>query len=275
MIILILGERFINKHRACYLLPSASNVLYGSDAAPPLPAGYGDPLHTPSSNYEGWVQKWWKWLLPIDKNSNPANDPSGQFADANNADPDVYFLAGSIDRVATRTIGPSGAGGHFPNLSAAKAFLFPLVCVEWNGIEKEGYRGNLNGLSQIVTDEMDDLSYLKLTIDGGTSDETIVTAGNMLSFTTPIVLATGGVRAAPPTQVSYLVRIGSYFKADFAKPGAMSLFDTMYHPGVDCSTGGFWAFLKKGIFAAGSKHTINFKAQTNYYSTDITINLSL
>jgi hypothetical protein len=122
------------------MLKSARNLI----AAVALTLGVGQPawatvqIVSPGGDVAGqsqlyWAQAWWQWAMgvpqpydnPAPPNNpvppyNPLNDPSGQYAGANNNGP-VFFLAGNAiaGGVWTRTITvPEGKPVFFPVLNA-------------------------------------------------------------------------------------------------------------------------------------------------------------
>jgi hypothetical protein len=70
--------------------------------------------------YAEWTAKWFKWLLEIPSNNNPANDDTGKNCAVNQSDPNVWFLAGT----------PGGHAERTCTIPAGKAILFPIVA-EW------------------------------------------------------------------------------------------------------------------------------------------------
>jgi hypothetical protein len=94
----------------------------------------------PNSNpygqsFEKWTQKWWKWLLTLPKSTNPANDATGTYCAENQADPDVWFLAGTL----------GGTSNRHCTIPVSKAIVFPIIIDEQSFAEKP----ELNSDSQL------------------------------------------------------------------------------------------------------------------------------
>lgn len=49
--------------------------------------------------YGEWSARWWQWLLSIPRSKSPAFDRSGDNANVNQSDPNVFFLCQTIDSI--------------------------------------------------------------------------------------------------------------------------------------------------------------------------------
>lgn len=94
-------------------------------------------------SYTEWTVKWWRWLMSIPKDKNPALDQMGKCSSIRQIEPNVWFLAGTLGGHASRkcTI-PSG-----------RAVLFPIINIEASNKDTN------------VSNEMELVSYTKRHID--------------------------------------------------------------------------------------------------------------
>lgn len=67
-----------------------------------------------------WTRRWWRWLLTIPKNINPANDMTGEFISRSQNDPNVWFLAGTFGGSIERKC----------KIPFGKSILFPVINYE-------------------------------------------------------------------------------------------------------------------------------------------------
>jgi len=104
-----------------------------------------------------WSAKWWKWLMEIPQDQNPANDPTGAHCAINQNDTNVWFITGTLSGSAERTC----------NIPAGRA-LFLGDGIECSTIENpEAKTDDL--LKKCATDGMKtfrDPTSLKASIDG-------------------------------------------------------------------------------------------------------------
>jgi hypothetical protein len=87
-------------------------------------------MYSPSdeSEWNYWIQEWWKWLLSIPDDTNPCNDHTGQYCGINQTGKDdrkVWFLTGSHSRKCTRTC----------NIPSQKRILLPVANIETSFLE--------------------------------------------------------------------------------------------------------------------------------------------
>lgn len=87
-------------------------------------------VFTPNSKpynktYEEWNQKWWEWAQIEAIESNPIHDPTGENCAVNQADPNVWFLAGTTGGSVERSC----------TIPASKAIFFPLLNTECSTAE--------------------------------------------------------------------------------------------------------------------------------------------
>jgi hypothetical protein len=132
--------------------------------APPNSMPYG-------LSYGEWGAEWWKWVLGIPAAENPVLDPTGEFADVDQAGP-VWFLAGTLGDPTPleRTI----------TVPVGKAVFFPLVSfVYWGpddlpvaievaellGVDP-AHLSDEELLRLLANFSLVELSELRLTIDG-------------------------------------------------------------------------------------------------------------
>jgi hypothetical protein len=118
--------------------------------------GYFTPDSKPYSlSYGQWTVKWWEWFISIGTEANPAVDSTGEHADINQRDPDVWFLAGTLggNSVKRRCVIPSG-----------KSVLFPVINYEMNTLERPELKTE-NELIKHVEQDIDDILNLEAIID--------------------------------------------------------------------------------------------------------------
>jgi hypothetical protein len=106
--------------------------------------------------YGEWAAKWFKWLLEIPNENNPANDNTGKNCAVNQRDPNVWFLAGTPGgppAVRTCTIPPE------------KAILFPIISNECSFSEYPKLKTESELRIEVKSQE-DQVTNLRVTIDG-------------------------------------------------------------------------------------------------------------
>jgi hypothetical protein len=205
-------------------------------------------------SYKEWTEEWWKWLVGIPKDKNPANDASGQHGKQNQPKKDVWFLAGEIKGKAKRKI----------DIPEGRAILCPVVNYEWSGFEMLGLMHDAqsviagqhtitvedkNKLRELTKDYLDDMYSLDATIDEGEPNELKLYTGTLCNY-----------------------RLNSRsFDITFTKN---NIFNT--HSGTTtASADGYWLFIKKNVFKKGEKHTLWFRGVTQYYSTEVTYSIRI
>jgi hypothetical protein len=119
--------------------------------------GYFKPESTPyGQSYGQWTVKWWQWFAAIPAPANPAADETGQNAGIDQADRNVWFLAGTLGGKTVKRKCPIPAG---------RAILFPVINYEMNGLEKPQLRTESELVSHVQQDE-DDIINLDAIVDG-------------------------------------------------------------------------------------------------------------
>ncbi len=183
-------------------------------------------------SYRDWTQRWWNWFIRVPHHRHPAKDPSGNFAHTNQTDPKVFYLAGAVNRKATRTV---------KMIPKDKALLMGILVVENSLLEWPG--SNLNDLQKLSQAFSDDMISLKLVIDEGKENELVGWTGYLCK---------------------YRVR-SEAFELEFTE-------DNLYaHKGgkTMAAADGFWVFIKEKVFESGSEHSIEFKGEGEYYTTEV------
>lgn len=113
----------------------------------------------PGSTYAGksigeWSAEWWKYLLSIPADQNPALDPTGANANVGQDGP-VFFLVGTFDGASvTRDI----------TITSDKAILFPLF--NSVNISDPSNPETAEQLRVLVTQQVDAVTGLNASIDG-------------------------------------------------------------------------------------------------------------
>ena len=121
---------------------SVESMLFPSDSIP-----YG-------LSYADWIVKWWKWILSIPKEKNPAYDKTGKYVDEGQCHPKVMFLSGTFGGPVTRSCGvPSG-----------KSILMPIINYECSFADEPSIK-SVNGLKFKCENEIDDIKNLSFSID--------------------------------------------------------------------------------------------------------------
>jgi hypothetical protein len=105
-------------------------------------------------SYTEWTAKWWRWVLSIPVEDNPANENTGKNFAINQNDP-VLFLAGTLGGVAERNC----------TIPAGKAILFPILNFGGTLADEPAIKSEEELLS-LAKREMDVISNLEATVDG-------------------------------------------------------------------------------------------------------------
>jgi len=129
---------------------------------------YGVPL-------SAWTGKWWKWIRSIPKEINPAFDTTGQYCNAFQPYPNVWFLAGTF----------GGSVIRFCTLPYGKALFFPIITSVFSFVEDPDLKteDDLIGAARKDTDTVkrldlvvDDVSFVQLDkfrVSSGVFDDVI------------------------------------------------------------------------------------------------------
>jgi hypothetical protein len=121
---------------------SIETLLFPSDSKP-----YG-------LRYSQWIVKWWRWLLSIPKENNPAFDTSGVHASEKQQDPNVWFLAGTFGGSVVRKC----------KVPVGKAILIPIINYECSFADEPTIT-NQAELKLKCETEIDDIKNLFFGID--------------------------------------------------------------------------------------------------------------
>ena len=124
-------------------LSSNSCIIYPIDTKP---FGY---------SYSKWSERWWRWLLSVPLNTNPAFDLTGSNTKLNQAHPNVYFLCQTIEGAewipTRRTTVPEGS-----------AIFMPII--NWISVlDIDGK--NEEELHSVARDKMDKVANLEVEIN--------------------------------------------------------------------------------------------------------------
>lgn len=201
-------------------------ITYGIDERP-----FGD-------SYKDWTERWWNWFVGIPHHRHPAKDPSGNFAHTNQTNPNVFFLAGAVNRRAVRTV---------KKIPKDKAILMGILVIENSLLEWPG--NTINDLQKLSKAFSDDMISLKIVIDEGKESELVGWTGYLCKFRI----------------------ISEKFDLDFIP-------DNLYvrNGGKTLAAAdGYWVFLKEGVFGSGTEHTIAFEGIGEYYSTEAQYRLAI
>jgi hypothetical protein len=121
---------------------TAESLLFPSDSKP-----YGLTLSQ-------WTIKWWRWLLSIPKDKNPAIDISGTNLSDSQSDPNVWFLAGTLGGTAMRSC----------KIPFGKAIVMPVINYRYSFSDTPGINTE-KGLTLKCKKEIDDIKNLSFQID--------------------------------------------------------------------------------------------------------------
>ena len=114
----------------------------------------------PASNpygltYEEHVENFWKWILPISKDSNPWNDQTGEKCanGQSGSNSSVFYLSGNGGGKSERTC----------KVPAGKGLFIPISPMEIS--DKEAPNSSLEQLHSIAKSDQDSVTSLYLKID--------------------------------------------------------------------------------------------------------------
>jgi hypothetical protein len=110
-------------------------------------------------SWEDWTSSWWKWFFSTPKENHPAYDETGLKSEVNLLDPNVWFLAGTTEGRAERTI----------TIPAWKAVLLPVINVGTSYSENPSLRTEGEMMS-FVNAHMKDIAKKEAIIDGDKVD---------------------------------------------------------------------------------------------------------
>jgi hypothetical protein len=144
----------------------------------------------PGSTYAGktvgeWSAQWWKYLLSVPADQNPALDPTGVNGNVGQQGP-VFFLVGTFDGASVnRNI----------TVTADKAFLFPLF--NSVNISDPSNPETEEQLRLLVTQQIDAVTGLNASIDGVDISEPELFAHREPSPAFSVTLPDGNIFGAP------------------------------------------------------------------------------
>ena len=121
---------------------SAEVLLFPSDSKP-----YGLTI-------SHWTIKWWRWLLSIPKDKNPALDMSGTNLSESQTDPNVWFLAGTLGGAVMRNC----------KIPLGKAILMPVINYRCSFADEPAINTE-EELTLKCNKEIDDIKNLSFRID--------------------------------------------------------------------------------------------------------------
>jgi hypothetical protein len=110
-------------------------------------------------SYTLWIKLWWKWLISIPKERNPALDTTGQFCSVSQPYSNVCFLAGTFGGSVTRNC----------TIPYGKALLFPVINYETSFAYEPSVRTEKQ-LQELCLSEIDDIRDIYASIDGESID---------------------------------------------------------------------------------------------------------
>ena len=105
-------------------------------------------------SYPEWTIRWWRWLLSLPKDKNPALDSSGVYSGQGQKDPHVWFLAGTFGGFSERRC----------TIPKGKAILFPIINYECCFAEEPSITTDIQ-LESKCKSEIDDIKELFCRID--------------------------------------------------------------------------------------------------------------
>lgn len=105
--------------------------------------------------WQYWTTKWWQWFLSIPEDSNPAIDNTGEKSSVDQLNPNVWFLASTINGRAVRTV----------RIPPGKGVLFPIINVTISNSENPHLTTDQDLIS-FVNADMSDIVNKRANIDG-------------------------------------------------------------------------------------------------------------
>lgn len=110
--------------------------------------------HPYGVSFPKWTIRWWRWLLSLPKEKNPALDESGVYSELSQEDRNVWFLAGTFDGLVEREC----------DIPLGKAILMPIINYECSFAD-EPMVTTEKGLELKCKSEIDDIKNLTVIID--------------------------------------------------------------------------------------------------------------
>ena len=104
--------------------------------------------------FSQWIVEWWRWLLSIPKESNPAFDMSGSHVSEKQVNPNVWFLTGTFGGSVVRRC----------KIPLGKAILIPVINYECSFAEEQRVTTE-SELKLKCEKEIDDIKNLYFGID--------------------------------------------------------------------------------------------------------------
>jgi hypothetical protein len=131
-------------------------------------------------SYGEWAAEWWKWFssIPDDPIKHPSNDLTGRYCDANQNDPNMWFL--------TLTFGEGDIVDRSCTIPPGKSIFIPLLANDCSSAHNKIPSDEFLNCAKDQTDSISSSMYLKL--DNKTEFEVL---GNdranspLLNFTYP------------------------------------------------------------------------------------------
>jgi hypothetical protein len=105
-------------------------------------------------SYPEWTIRWWRWLLSLPKEKNPALDLSGVYSAHGQKDPHAWFLAGTFGGVSERKC----------TIPKGKAILIPIINYECSFADEPSMTADTQ-LESKCKSEIDDIKELFFGID--------------------------------------------------------------------------------------------------------------
>ena len=108
-------------------------------------------------DYSKWTKLWWRWLVSIPKETNPASDNSGKYCSMSQNNQNVWFLAGSFDDCVRR----------FKRNCAipyGKAILFPVINYQSSFSDQPSAKKEMM-LERQCKNEIDIISEMHVSLD--------------------------------------------------------------------------------------------------------------
>lgn len=170
----------------------------------------------PGSTYAGktvgeWSAEWWKYLLSVPADQNPALDPTGVNANVGQNEP-VFFLVGTFDGTSvTRDI----------TVTADKAVLLPLF--NSVNISDPSNPETADQLRVLVTQQIDAVTGLNASIDGVDIPEAELFTHREPSPTFSVTLPEGNLFGAPSGVYEPGVADGYWLLLEPLSPGTHTI----------------------------------------------------
>jgi hypothetical protein len=121
---------------------NAESMLFSPDSMP-----YG-------LTYPEWIVKWWRWILSIPREKNPALDKSGIYVEERQSHSNVWFLSGTFGGPVVRKC----------KIPLGKAILMPIINYECSFADEPSIK-TVTGLEMKCKSEIDDIKNLSFSID--------------------------------------------------------------------------------------------------------------